>query len=86
MPLGGDAAMRASRLAREEAMNREWQNHRLSELLQTRGEPRQTLTIPGGGNPPGFITVYERDSASGCIDVFTLMYGADPVIRNYYCR
>jgi hypothetical protein len=74
------------RATREQAMNARWQNHTLSELVRERGEPRDTMNIPGGGNPPGFITVYERDPVSGCVDAFALGYGPEPVIRNYYCR
>jgi hypothetical protein len=77
---------REARVAHEEAMNARWQNHTLAELVRVRGAPRDTMTIPGGGNPGGFITVYEKDPESGCVDAFALMYGPEPVIRNYYCR
>jgi hypothetical protein len=76
----------ADRAAREQAMNARWQNHTLAELVRVRGAPRDTMTIPGGGNPAGFISVYERDPESGCVDAFAFMYGPEPVIRNYYCR
>ncbi len=75
-----------TRAAREQEMNDRWRNHTLAELVRARGEPRDTMTIPGGGNPPGFISVYERDPVSGCVDAFALVYGPEPVIRNYYCR
>lgn len=79
-------AQPATRAAREHEMNARWKNHTLAELVRVRGEPRDTMSIPGGGNPPGFISVYERDPASGCVDAFALVYGPEPVIRNYYCR
>ena len=62
---GPDAATRA---LREQEMNARWRNHTLAELLAERGMPRDTMSIPGGGNPPGFIRVYERDPVSGCVD------------------
>ena len=74
------------RLGREAAMNQRWQNHHYSELLAALGTPARVLNIPGGGNPPGFVAVFERNDASGCIDAFALMYGADPVVRVYHCR
>lgn len=77
---------REARATREEVMNARWQNHTLAELVRARGAPRDTMTIPGGGNPGGFITVYEKDPESGCVDAFAFMYGPEPVIRNYYCR
>lgn len=67
-------------------MNARWQGRTLAELVRVRGEPRDTMSIPGGGDPPGLISVYERDPASGCVDAFALVYGPEPVIRNYYCR
>lgn len=76
----------AVRTAREDAMNARWKNHTLAELVRVRGAPRDTMTIPGGGNPIGFITVYEKDPESGCVDAFAFLYGPEPVIRNYYCR
>lgn len=76
----------AARMLREDAMNARWQNHTLAELVRERGTPRATMTIPGGGNPEGFITVYEKDPVSGCVDAFALVYGIEPVIRHYYCR
>lgn len=82
----GIPAEPAVRTAREEAMNARWRNHTLAELVRVRGAPRDTMTIPGGGNPIGFITVYERDPESGCVDAFAFMDGPEPVIRNYYCR
>jgi hypothetical protein len=75
-----------ARAAHEDAMNARWQNHTLAELVRSRGAPRDTLTIPGGGNPAGFITVYERDPQTGCVDAFATSWGPEPVIRNYYCR
>lgn len=74
------------RLGREAAMNGRWQNRYYSELLAELGTPARVMSIPGGGNPPGFVAVYARDGASGCIDAFALMYAADPVIRVYHCR
>ena len=88
-PEGTPAPERTSgvtRATREQAMNARWQNHTLAELVRVRGAPRETMTIPGGGNPPGFIGVYERDPESGCVDAFALMEGPEPVIRSYYCR
>lgn len=76
----------AWRLEREHTMNARWQNRPLSELVQVRGEPPLILTIPGGGNPPGFAAVYDLDRASGCVDAFALLYGRDPTIRIYHCR
>ena len=74
------------RHGREAAMNQRWQNHYYSELVAELGTPARLMSIPGGGNPPGFVAVFEKDRASGCIDAFALMYGADPIIRIYHCR
>lgn len=67
-------------------MNQQWQSRRLSDLKAALGTPRMLLNIPGGGNPPGFVAVYGRDAATGCIDAFALLPGTDPVIRVYHCR
>jgi len=67
-------------------MNQYWQNRRYSELVATLGQPRMLLNIPGGGNPPGFVALYGRDAASGCIDAFAMVYGSNPLVRVYYCR
>ena len=74
------------RHGREAAMNQRWQNHHYSELVAELGRPARVMSIPGGGNPPGFVAVFEKDRASGCIDAFALMYAADPIIRIYHCR
>lgn len=81
-----DREMAQLRLGREAAMNQRWQNHHYSELVAELGRPARVMSIPGGGNPPGFVAVFARDGASGCIDAFALMYAADPVIRVYHCR
>jgi hypothetical protein len=83
---GSPRGSNAPRLQREMAMNIRWQNRPLSELVATLGQPVLILTIPGGGNPPGFAVVYGIDPVSGCIDAFALVYGSDPTIRVYYCR
>jgi hypothetical protein len=82
----GDGAGETASRSRERAMNQRWQNRPLSQLVAARGEPRLLLNIPGGGNPPGFVAVYGPDPATGCLDAFALLYGADPEIRSYYCR
>ena len=74
------------RRGREAAMNQRWQNHHYSELVAELGRPARLMSIPGGGNPPGFVAVFAKDRATGCIDAFALMYAADPVIRVYHCR
>jgi len=74
------------RHGREAEMNQRWQNHPYSELVAELGTPARVMSIPGGGNPPGFVAVFEKDRATGCIDAFALMYGADPIIRIYHCR
>lgn len=71
---------------REIAMNQRWQNLPMSQLIAALGMPWLLLNIPGGGNPQGFVAVYARDPATGCLDTFALVYGADPAIRSYYCR
>jgi hypothetical protein len=76
----------ANRYQRELEMNRQWQNRPLSELVSTLGEPRITMNIPGGGNPPGFAVVYGQDARTGCIDAFAVNAGREPKIRIYYCR
>jgi len=76
----------SSTLGREVNMNRRWQNHRLSELLSALGQPLMLLSIPGGGNPPGFVALYGVDPQSGCIDAFAFVYDTDPIIRVYHCR
>jgi hypothetical protein len=78
----GDAAGQS----REFAMNQRWQNQPLSRLVDALGKPKLLLSIPGGGNPPGFIAFYGLDPATGCIDAFALVYGVNPAIRAYYCR
>jgi len=84
----GDASASGGndRVQREMAMNIRWQNRPLSELVATFGQPLLIMTIPGGGNPPGFAVVYGVDPRSGCIDAFALVYGSDPTVRIYYCR
>jgi len=73
-------------MAREVAMNRRWQNRRLSDLRMALGEPRLILQIPGGGSPAGFAAVYAVDPATGCVDAFAFVHDHDPVIRVYHCR
>lgn len=81
-----DRELARLRLGREAAMNQRWQNRSYSELLAELGKPARVMNIPGGGNPPGFVAVFPRDGASGCIDAFALMYAADPIVRIYHCR
>jgi hypothetical protein len=83
---GDHSASKAPRLQRESAMNTRWQNRPLSELIAALGEPPLIMSIPGGGNPPGFVVVYGLDRLSGCIDAFALVYGSDPTVRVYHCR
>ena len=83
---GPPEPQRAGRVARETQMNLQWQNHTLAELLRGMGEPRLLLDIPGGGNPPGFVLVYPRDVATGCIDTFAVTYGREMLVRVYQCR
>jgi hypothetical protein len=84
-PSAGNAT-RFARSEREAAMNREWQNRPLAELLHAYGQPQMVMNIPGGGMPPGFALVYGRDPASGCIDAFAVGSGSELVIRVYHCR
>lgn len=77
---------RASRAVRERDINGTWQNHTLRELIDEWGPPRLLLDIPGGGNPPGFVLVYPRDAATGCIDTFAVAYGPVTRVRIYQCR
>lgn len=81
-----DRASARLRHGREAAMNQRWQNQRYSELVAELGSPARVMSIPGGGNPPGFVAVFEKDRATGCIDAFALMYAADPIVRVYHCR
>ena len=81
-----NGASSANRYQRELEMNRQWQNRPLSELVSTLGQPRITMNIPGGGNPPGFAVVYGQDERTGCIDAFAVNAGREPRIRIYYCR
>jgi hypothetical protein len=74
------------RTAREAEMNQRWQNRNMSELVAALGEPILLMTIPGGGNPPGFAVVYGQHTGTGCIDAFAMLYGPDPRVRIYYCR
>ena len=76
----------SSRYQRELEMNRQWQHRPLSELVATLGQPRITMNIPGGGNPPGFAVVYGQDARTGCIDAFAVNASREPTIRIYYCR
>jgi hypothetical protein len=80
------ALLQASRTDRERKMNHEWQNHSFAELVKAKGAPRLLLDIPGGGNPPGFVMVYARDPATGCLDTFSMAYGPRTVVRSYQCR
>lgn len=75
-----------SRQAREDEMNRQWQNRSLDELVGGLGKPILVMNIPGGGMPPGFAVVYERDTATGCIDAFAVNGFERPTVRVYYCR
>lgn len=76
----------SSRVQREVAMNRKWQNRTFTDLKAALGPPRLIMAIPGGGNPPGFVAVYSADPETGCIDAFAFFHGGDPVIRVYHCR
>lgn len=67
-------------------MNQAWQDHTVQQLLQAKGPPRVLLDIPGGGNPPGFVMVYPRDAATGCLDTFAVVFGAESRVRSYQCR
>jgi hypothetical protein len=80
------APPRSSRAAREAEMNAHWQNHPVAEVLQALGPPRLLLDIPGGGNPPGLVLVYPRDTDTGCVDTFAVMYGTPVRVRLYQCR
>jgi hypothetical protein len=80
------AAGLVARFAREAAMNEEWQNHALSELVAAKGRPVLVLQIPGGGNPPGFVVVFGIDPDTGCIDAFAVSHDTDPLVRIYHCR
>ena len=80
------AGMVIARQQREAEMNRAWQNRPLTQLVRTLGDPRLSLDIPGGGNPPGFVVVYGRDRATGCLDAFAVNLGTDPTVRLYSCR
>lgn len=75
-----------ARLGRERAMNTEWQNHTLAELLAAKGRPMLVLQIPGGGNPPGFVVVFGVDAASGCVDSFAVSHEPEARVRIYHCR
>lgn len=74
------------RMQRDREMNSRWQNRPLSELLGTLGTPQTVLTIPGGGNPPGFAVIYGIDARSGCIDAFAVNIESNPQVRMYVCR
>jgi hypothetical protein len=78
----------AARGERELEMNRQWQNRPLADLVATAGQPQQTVNIPGGGTPPGFVVIYGVDQRSGCIDAFAINAGStrEPTVRIYYCR
>ncbi|GAB3647590.1 hypothetical protein [Ramlibacter alkalitolerans] len=78
--------LNASRAAREAQINAQWQNHPVRELIARWGPPRQVLDIPGGGNPPGFLLLYPRDAGTGCVDTFSVLYGAVARVRSYHCR
>jgi len=80
------SASKAARVERESQMNREWQNRSLTELMDSKGKPKMVMAIPGGGNPPSFAVVYDRDPDSGCIDAFAVSSRGEPVIRIYHCR
>jgi hypothetical protein len=76
----------SGRAARESEQNLRWSNHGYTELLGTLGLPQLLLEIPAGGNPPGFIAVYPRDAASGCLDTYVMVYGPSILVRGYQCR
>ena len=78
--------VRASRNAHEARMIGAWQDLTLQQLLHAKGPPRLLLDIPGGGNPPGFVMVYPRDPATGCLDTFALTFGPESKVRSYQCR
>ena len=77
---------RALRAERERDINAAWLNQPVRALMERWGPPRQLLDIPGGGNPPGFVLVYPRDTASGCVDTFAAAYGPVTRVRSYQCR
>jgi hypothetical protein len=76
----------ADRDARERALNGQWQNRRLDELVAALGPPALVMSIPGGGNPPGFVVVYGADQRTGCIDAFAITHEPDARVRIYHCR
>ena len=76
----------AARQGREDAMNTQWQNQHLSQLVAARGQPMLVMNIPGGGMPPSFVVVYGMDPGTGCIDAFAVSHDRDPRIRIYHCR
>jgi hypothetical protein len=76
----------ASRAMREAEMNSAWQNHSVAELLHARGPARVLFDIPGGGSPAGYVLVYPRDAATGCLDAYAVMAGSEDRVRIYYCR
>ena len=82
-PQRAGAGMREQR---EVEMNRRWQNQPLTRLVATLGQPKLTMNIPGGGNPPGFVVVYDEDGSTGCIDAFAVNSSREPTVRLYYCR
>lgn len=81
-----ELSARSGRAAREADMNAQWQHRNFRQLVEAKGPPRRLLDIPGGGNPPGLVAVYDRDPATGCLDTFALAWGTEILVRMYQCR
>jgi hypothetical protein len=75
-----------SRDLRERSMKSSWSGRPYQELVQAYGAPRLVMNIPA--RPPRFsVVVYERlDTTTDCIDAFTVVQDATPVVNDYFCR
>ena len=75
-----------SRDQREKSMKSSWNGRPYQELVKTFGAPRLIMNIPA--RPSRFsVVVYERlDTTTDCIDAFTVVQDATPVVNDYFCR
>jgi hypothetical protein len=72
---------------REKQMQSTWVGQSVESLLQVFGTPGMVMDIPARRSWETAVVVYVGlDTASGCIDAFTVAYDAEPVINDYFCR
>ena len=85
-----DNSLWASQRQRELMLQSNWQGKPYKDLMEAFGESVSELDIPSPRSPETFVVIFGvRNSASNCIDAFTLKKVEDSrewVVNDYFCR